>query len=110
MENIADFILKYGFASGVAIYGISYLATRLFRMRPEIATANLQAASTNTQIDMVELLTARVFSLEAAQARVWNEFDEERRKRSEAEGKVLNLTRRVGVLEAQIRELGHEPR
>lgn len=115
-ESFFELAAKYGLMSALGIWVTSVIVPRLFRARTEIAGANLQTAGLTASTDIIEALHARMTTLEAEQRQLREELDTERDKRVEAEDMLdmltrqnTALTRRVVTLEAQLRQLGHEP-
>lgn len=100
MTNLA---LQFGPLAALAIYAASIAINKFFAGREGFTESS-------ARVDVIDMLMARVRLLEESQTRYQKMFEEERAKRIEAEDNVATLTRRVSLLESQIRGLGHEPR
>lgn len=104
MENDAWAILiaKYGIMSGAAAY-IGSLALKRWAATKEETT------SSGARVDVIDLLANRVKALEDSVKTAQGAFDTERQLRLDAQAKVASLLIRVGILESQVRALGHDP-
>lgn len=101
--SVTDLALQYGPIVALVIYAASIAITKFFAGREGMSESG-------ARVDVIEMLTARVRALEESQTLYQRQFEEERKKRMQAEDAVALLNRRVSTLEAQLRELGHEPR
>lgn len=101
--SVTDLILKFGPIAALAIYAASIAVTKFFAGREGVIESS-------ARVDVIDMLTARVRALEESQTASQRQFEEERRRRMKAEDDVATLSRRVSTLEAQLRDLGHEPR
>lgn len=101
--GFAELIGKYGIFSAVALYALSKLIPNLLAVRTE-------AAGESARTDIIETLSARVKAVEDEIETYRRKFEDERTARLAAQDEVAQLKRRVASLEAQIRDLGGEPR
>jgi hypothetical protein len=101
--SVTELALKYGPIAALAIYAASIAITKFFSGREGVTESS-------ARVDVIDMLTARVRMLEESQTTYQRQFEEERQSRMRAEDNVATLTRRVSTLEAQLRDLGHEPR
>lgn len=98
-QTFLEAIAKWGVLPAIALYALSKLV-------PMLLTARTDVAGATARTDVIDMLTARVSKLEAAQQAAWAEYENERRMRIAAEDQVAQLTRRVVALESQVRSLG----
>ena len=103
--SLYDLIAKGGIGA-VCIYLLSLAAPKFF---DSILAARGGVAESGARIDIIEQLTAQVARLSQSVQDLEKKHDDERALRLAAENKVSVLTQRVGLLEAQIRQLGHQP-
>lgn len=101
--SITDLVVKFGPLAALVIYAASIAITKFFASREGVIESS-------ARVDVIDMLTARVKALEESQTSYQRQFEEERRARMKAEDNVATLTRRVSMLESQLRDLGHEPR
>lgn len=95
-------VIGYGGVASFGIWVASKLVSQFSMTRSDVADDGARAA-------LVNGLSARVDALEKAQAQAMAQFDAERQRRLDAEATVAKLSLRVAVLEAQLRNLGHDP-
>lgn len=91
---------------GLSGFGIWFLS----KIIPQFTAARTEAVADGAQSTLITGLISRIDALEKAQSDAMKEFDEERKRRLDAESQVAALTTRISRLEQQLRDLGHDPK
>lgn len=100
--DFSTLVAKLGIGGALLAWVASIAVKKWAETRTGVAT---EGAKT----DVIDMLAGRVSSLEEAVDRARKQFDDERALRLEAQQKVVALTSRVAMLEAKLRNLGHDP-
>lgn len=110
MEPGFDALLtKFGVFGSIFILAMFGISKALPSILQSFFSSRLQTADATARTDIIEMQGKQLEELAAQIHTVQAMFDDEIKRRRDAEDKVAMLTRRVASLEDQLRKLGHEP-